>query len=41
MKGQRMHTCCMPKHLTNLYQASMKEKWKKIEMNFIDGDELD
>ena len=26
MKGQRTHTCCMPKHLTNLYQASMKEK---------------
>ena len=27
----------MPKHLDDLYQASMKEKGKCIEMKFIDG----
>ena len=30
-----------PKHLTGLYQESMKEKGKEIEMNFTCGDGLD
>ena len=29
-------TCCMPKHLVVLYQASIKEKGKAIETNFAD-----
>ena len=31
----------MPKHLVNLYQASVTAKGKEIKMNFIDGDGLD
>ena len=27
--------CCTAKHLVNLYQASMKEKEKHIETNFV------
>jgi hypothetical protein len=28
MKGHWQHTCHMPKHLVDLYQASIKEKGK-------------
>ena len=41
MKGHWSCTCRKPKHLVNLYQASIKAKGKKIEMNFINGDGLD
>jgi hypothetical protein len=34
MKGHWSCTCCMPKHLVELYQASIKDKEKGIEMNF-------
>jgi hypothetical protein len=34
MKGHWSHTCHTAKHLVNLYQASTKEKGKRIEMNF-------
>jgi hypothetical protein len=34
MKGHWSHTCRTPKHLIDLYQASIKEKEKYIEMNF-------
>ena len=40
MKGHWSSTYCMPKHLDDLYQASMKEKGKCIEMKFIDGNRL-
>ena len=29
MKGNWASTCCMPKHLVDLYQASIKEKGQK------------
>ena len=41
MKGHWSRTCRTPKHLVDLYQASIKAKKKEIEMNFIDGDGLD
>ncbi|KAL6313570.1 hypothetical protein AAG906_006937 [Vitis piasezkii] len=41
MKEHWSRTCRMPKHLADLYQASIKTKEKEIEMNFIDGDGLD
>ena len=31
----------MTKHLVDLYQTSIKEKGKEIEMNFTDRNELD
>jgi hypothetical protein len=34
MKGNWSRTCRMPKLLVDLYQASIKEKEKGIEMNF-------
>jgi hypothetical protein len=34
MKGYRSRTCCTAKHLADLHQASIKEKQKRIEMNF-------
>ena len=34
MKGHWQRTCCMPKHLVDLYQASIKEKGKGIKINF-------
>ena len=40
MKGHWVRTCCMLKHLIDLYQASIKAKGKVIEMNFIDRDRL-
>ena len=41
MKGHWTHTYHTPKHLVDLYQASIKAKGKEIEMNFTDGDGLD
>ena len=41
MKGHWSRTCRTPKHLVELYQTSIKEKGKEIEMNFTDGDRLD
>ena len=41
MKGHWSRTCRTPKHLVDLYQASIKAKGKEIEMNIIDGDGLD
>ena len=41
MKGHWSCTCCTPKHLANLYQASIKEKGKEIEMNYTDINGLD
>ena len=41
MKGHWSHTCRTPKHLVDLYQASIKAKRKEIEMNFTNGDGLD
>ena len=41
MKGHWSHICRTPKHLVDIYHASIKAKAKEIEMNFTDGDELD
>ena len=41
MKGHWSHTCRMPKHLVDLYQALIKAKGKEIEINFIDSNGLD
>ena len=41
MKGHWSCSCRAPKHLVDLYQASIKAKGKEIEMNFTDGDRLD
>ena len=41
MKGHWSRTCRTPKHLVDLYQASIKAKGKEIEMNFTDGDGSD
>ena len=41
MKRHWSHTCHTPKHLVNLYQASIKAKGKEIEIKFIDGNGLD
>ena len=32
------HTCRMPKHFVELYQASIKKKEKNVETNFIEND---
>ena len=34
MEGHWTHTYHTPKHLSDLYQASIKEKGKEIEMTF-------
>jgi len=34
MKGYWLRTCHTPKHLVDLYQASIKEKEKVIKMSF-------
>ena len=39
MKGHWSRTYCTSKHLVNLYQALIKGKGKKVEMNFIDSDD--
>ena len=41
MKGHWLRTFRTPKHLVDLYQASIKAKGKEIEMNFTDYDGLD
>ena len=41
MKRHWERTCHTPKHLVDLYQASIKEKRKEIEMNFTDRNGLD
>ena len=41
IKGHWSRTYQTPKHLVDLSQASIKAKWKEIEMNFIGGDGLD
>jgi hypothetical protein len=42
MEGHWSRTCCTPKHLVDLYQATIKEKEKWIEMNFTNhSDPLD
>ena len=41
MEGHRSRTCRTAKHLVDLYQASLKEKGKKIEMNFTDSNGMD
>ena len=41
MKGHWSRTCHTPKHLVDLYQASIKVKGKDIEMNFTDSNGLD
>jgi hypothetical protein len=40
MKGYLSRTCRTPKHLIDLYQASIKEKEKWIEMNFANHNNL-
>ena len=39
VKGHWSRTCRTPKHLVELYQASLKAKGKEVETNFIDHDE--
>ena len=41
MKGHWSRTCHKPKHLVDLYQASIKVKGKEIEMNFTNSNGLD
>ena len=41
MKGHWSRACRTPKHLVDLYQASIKEKGKEIEMNSTDKNGLD
>jgi hypothetical protein len=40
MKGHLSRTCRTPKDLIDLYQASIKEKEKMIEMNFANHSNL-
>ncbi|TYH22976.1 hypothetical protein ES288_A04G172700v1, partial [Gossypium darwinii] len=41
-KNHWSRTCCTPKHLVELYQQSLKDKWEKIEINFVcENDEDD
>ena len=41
MEGYWSRTCRTPKYLVNLYQASIKEKGKGIETNFVDHNDLE
>ena len=41
MEGHWSRTCHTPKHLIDLYQASIKEKGKGIETNFVDHNDLE
>ena len=41
MEGHWSRTCRTAKYLVDLYQASLKENGKKIEMNFIDSNGID
>ena len=38
MTGHWSRTCRTTKHLVDLYQASIKDKGKNIEVNFLDDD---
>ena len=38
MTGHWSRTCRTTKHLVDLYQASIKDKCKNIEVNFLDDD---
>ena len=38
MTGHWSRTCRMAKHLVDLYQASIKDTDKNIEVNFLDDD---
>ena len=40
MEGHWSRTCRTPKHLVDLYQASIKEKGKGIETKFVDHNDL-
>ena len=42
MKGHWLRTCRTPKHLADLYQASLKKKEKGVEINFVNhNDRID
>ena len=41
MEGHWSRTCRPAKHLVDLYQTSLKEKEKKIEMKFTDSNGID
>ncbi|KAL4639001.1 hypothetical protein ACB092_03G186500 [Castanea dentata] len=41
IKGHWSRTCRMPKHLVNLYQASLKDKGKRVEVNLPDLSDLE
>ena len=41
MEGHWSRICRTPKYLVNLYQASIKEKGKGIETNFVDHNDLE
>ena len=42
MKGHWVRTCRTPKHLADLYQASLKEIEKGVETNFVNhNDRID
>ena len=41
MEGHWPCTCPTPKHLVELYQTSIKEKGKEIQMNFTNKNRLD
>ena len=41
MKGHWSRACRMPRHLVDLYQASLKENGKKMEANFVSDNNLD
>ena len=41
MEGHWSRTCRTTKHLVDLYQASLKDKEKMVETNFVDGNGLD
>ena len=40
MEGHWSHTCRTTKHLVDLFQASLKDKGKMVETNFVDGNIL-
>ena len=41
MEGHWSRICRTTKHLVDMYQASLKENGKKIEMNFTDSNGMD
>ena len=42
MKGHWLRTCHTPKHLADLYQASLKGKEKGVDTNFVNhNDQMD